>query len=164
VPRLLRALSRSALLLAGFAMLAMTVVVAWAVFGRFVLNDTPAWAEQTALLLLGWAILGAAAAGVREGTHMGFDVLQQLLPAGPRRLFGALSDGVVLLFGLALAWWGTELVLGVWDDTLPTTGLPGGMKYVPLALGGVLIAIFALERVAIRLAGGRPAEAALPEA
>ncbi len=52
----------------------------------------------------------------------------------------------------------------MWDDTLPTTGLPGGMKYVPLVLGGAVIALFGLERVALRLAGHRPPEAALPEA
>lgn len=159
--RALRALSQGALWLAGLCMLAMTAVVAWAVFGRFVLNDTPAWAEQSAMLLLGWAILAAAATGVREGTHMGFDTLRELLPDGLRRATGVLADSVVLLFGASLAWWGSELAAGVWDDTLPTTGLPGGMKYVPLVLGGAVIAIFALERVALRLAGRRVAEAAL---
>ncbi len=162
--RALRALSQGALVLAGAAMLAMTLVVSWAVFGRFVLNDTPAWAEQTALLLLGWVILAAAAAGVREGTHMGFDTLREMLPDGPRRWTGVVADSVVALFGAALAGWGAELAAGVWDDTLRTTGLPGGMKYVPLVLGGAVIALFGLERVALRLAGHRPPEAALPEA
>lgn len=159
--RAFAALSRGALWLAGICMLAMTAVVAWAVFGRFVLNDTPAWAEQAALLLLGWAILAAAATGVREGTHMGFDTLRETLPDAARRWTGVGADAVVMLFGAALAWWGGELAAGVWDDTLPTTGLPGGMKYVPLVLGGAVIAIFAAERVALRLAGKRVAEAAL---
>jgi TRAP-type C4-dicarboxylate transport system permease small subunit len=162
VTRLLSRLCDAALWIAGLALLAMTVVVAWAVFGRFVLNDTPAWAEQTAMLLLGWAILGAAAAGVREGTHMGFDVLQQALPLPLRRALGLLADGVVAAFGAAMVWWGTELAAGVWDDTLPTTGLPGGMKYLSIVLGGALILLFALERVALRLAGGTPRDPLMP--
>ena len=90
-------------LLSGVAMVAMVGIVAWGVFGRFVLNDTPAWAEASALLLLGWVILGAAAAGVREGFHMGFDTLRDVLPAPITRLFSVLSDLVVTIFGLAMA-------------------------------------------------------------
>lgn len=164
VTGLLRGLAHGSLVVAGAAMFAMTVVVAWTVFGRFVLNDTPVWGEQTALVLMGWAILGAAAAGVREGTHMGFDTLREMLPEGPRRWTGVVADTAVMLVGGALAWWGTELAAGVWDDTLPTIGLPSGVRFVPLVLGGALIAIFAAERVALRLAGHRPPEAGLPEA
>jgi TRAP-type C4-dicarboxylate transport system permease small subunit len=145
--------ARAALLLAGAAMLTMTGVVAWAVFGRFVLNDTPAWAEQTAMLLLGWLILGAAAAGVREGTHMGFEPLRDALPAPLAGLCLAASDLVVACFGLAMLWFGAELAIGVWDDTLPTTGLPGGVKYLPIVAGGLLILVFGLERLWLRARG-----------
>ena len=107
------ALARAALAVSGAAMVAMTAVVAWGVFGRFVLNDTPAWAEPAALLLMGWVIVGAAAVGVREGFHMGFDVLRQALPGRLGRLFDVVSDAVVTLFGAAMAWFGADLALGV---------------------------------------------------
>ena len=140
-------LARTAILIAGLAMVVMTGVVAWGVFGRFVLNDTPAWAEASALLLMGWVILGAAAAGVREGFHMGFDVLRGALPPRFGRLFAVVSDAVVTLFGAAMAWFGADLALGVWEATLPTLGLPGAVEYLPLTLGGALIALFGLERL-----------------
>lgn len=146
-------LSRAALAVAGVALLLMTGIVAWAVWGRFVLNDTPAWAEQVAMLLMGWVILGAAAAGVREGIHMGFEQGRDALPAPLRRFCLALSDAVVAGFGLGMAWFGMELALGVWDDTLPTTGLPGGVKYLPVAVGGLLVAVFGAERLLLRLRG-----------
>jgi TRAP-type C4-dicarboxylate transport system permease small subunit len=158
----LAALSRAAMFVAGVAMVAMTVVVGWGVFGRFVLNDTPAWAEASALLLMGWVILGAAAVGVREGFHMGFDTLREVLPAPLQRLFQALSDLVVTGFGAAMAWYGADLALGVWDATLPTLGLPGSVEYLPLALGGLLMALFGLERLVAHLSTGR-APAGLPE-
>jgi TRAP-type C4-dicarboxylate transport system permease small subunit len=147
------ALARAALLLAGAAMLTMTGVVAWAVFGRFVLNDTPAWAEQTAMLLLGWVILGAAAAGVREGAHMGFEPLRDALPGPLARACLFASDLVVAGFGAAMLWFGAELAIGVWDDTLPTTGLPGGVKYLPIVAGGLLILVFGIERLVLRARG-----------
>jgi len=149
----LDAACRAALALAGVALVAMVVIVAWAVFGRFVLNDTPAWAEQVAMLLLGWLILGAAAAGVREGTHMGFDVLRDLLPRPLARVFAILSDMVVTAFGFGMLWFGTELAAGVWDATLPTTGLPSGVEYLPIVLGGVLITGFGAEKLIAHATG-----------
>ncbi|WP_159993759.1 TRAP transporter small permease [Roseomonas sp. 18066] len=146
--------------LAGLCLVLMTGVVSWSVFGRFVLNDTPAWADATAMLLMGWVILGAAAAGVREGFHMGFDTLKALMPAPIARACDIASDLLVTLFGLGMAWFGGELALGVWDATLPAIGLPGAVEYLPLVLGGIMIGLFGAERLAAHLAGEEaPSEA-----
>jgi TRAP-type C4-dicarboxylate transport system permease small subunit len=139
--------------IAGVALVLMTIVVSWSVFGRFVLNDTPAWADASAMLLLGWVILGAAAAGVRENFHMGFDTLKALLPAPLGRFCDVLSDLVVTLFGLGMAWFGGELAIGVWDATIPALELPGSVEYLPLVLGGGMIALFGLERLAAHASG-----------
>ena len=45
-------LTRVCQLLAGIAIIAMTLLFAWLVFGRYVLNDTPTWVEQISHLLL----------------------------------------------------------------------------------------------------------------
>jgi TRAP-type C4-dicarboxylate transport system permease small subunit len=155
-------LSRGAILIAGLAMVAMTGVVAWGVFGRFVLNDTPAWAEASALLLMAWVILGAAAVGVREGFHMGFETLRDILPEPLRRLCMLASDLTITVFGGALAWYGLELALGVWNATLPTLGLPGTVEYLPITLGGLIMGLFGLERLLSHLMTGKP-PAGLPE-
>ncbi len=162
VSAVLAAVARVALVASGAALVAMTVVVAWGVFGRFVLNDTPAWAEASALLLLGWVILGAAAVGVREGFHMGFGSLRDALPARLARTLDIASDAVVAAFGAAMLWYGAGLAWAVWDATLPTLGLPGAVEYTPLALGGLLIALFGLERLVAHAVTGR-APAGMPE-
>jgi hypothetical protein len=41
----------------------MTVVIGWQVFGRYVLNASPAWSEQLALVLMVWIVMFTAAAG-----------------------------------------------------------------------------------------------------
>ena len=154
----LSVVARAALLVSGTALVAMTVVVAWGVFGRFVLNDTPAWAEPPALLRRGGGILGAAAVGVRENFHMGFGSLRDALPAPLARALDIASDAVVMAFGLAMLWYATELAFAVWNATLPTLGLPGAVEYAPLALGGLLIALFGAERLLAHLATGRAPE------
>ena len=67
-------LSLIALLAAGLGLIAMTAIVAWTVFGRYVLNATPTWGEPASLFLMLWFILLGGSVGVRELDHMGFDV------------------------------------------------------------------------------------------
>ncbi len=38
-------ISKLCMLLAGVSLVVMTVIFAWLVFGRYVLNDTPTWVE-----------------------------------------------------------------------------------------------------------------------
>lgn len=42
----------------------MTIVIAWQVFARYVLNDSPAWSESAALIIMLYFVLLAAAIGV----------------------------------------------------------------------------------------------------
>ena len=69
---------------------------------------------------------------------------------------------VAFTLGAAMAWFGAELALGVWEATLPTLGLPGAVEYLPLTLGGVLIALFGLERLLAHATTGEP-PAGVPE-
>lgn len=129
----------------------MTLIIAWQVFARYVLNASTAWAEQAALLLMIWYVMLAAAAGVREGFHIRITVFAGLLPARGQRWLTLLAQSLVALFGLAMAVWGTELMLATWAHTIPTLGLPRGLAYLPLVLAGLLIAGFGAEQVVAAL-------------
>lgn len=145
--------SRVALWASGFCLVLMTAVVSWQVFGRFVLNQSPNWSEPGSVMLMSWFIFLGAAVGTREGFHLSFDLLVHLLPAGGRVVLGALSDLVVLIFGLGMVVYGLQLVLGTWGSTLPALGISGGWVYVPVVAGGGLVALFSAERLARRAVG-----------
>ena len=49
-------------------------------FGRYVLNDTPTWAESTALVLVLYVTMLGAAVGVRDAGHIGLESLLILAP------------------------------------------------------------------------------------
>ena len=51
--------------MAGVGLVAMTLIVAWQVFCRYVLNDSPSWTEPGAVMLMSWFIFLGAAVGVR---------------------------------------------------------------------------------------------------
>lgn len=149
----LAALGTIALWLAGIGLVLMTAFVTLQVWGRYVMNATPTWTEPAAILLMGWFIFIGAAVGVREGYHLGFDVLLMFAPPRLRAVMRTVSDLLVLAFGAGMAAYGLQLTIGTWTATLPSLGLPGGFDYIPLVLGGVLVVLFTIERLVRRVAG-----------
>lgn len=125
----------------------MTAIIGWLVFGRYVMGSSPAWAEQAALILMIWYVFFAAAAGVREGFHIRILALQSAVPAPAARAMRILAHLVVGACGIALAIWGTELVVRTWTHVIPTLALPRGFAYLPLPLSGALIALFVVELI-----------------
>ncbi|ANP87429.1 TRAP transporter small permease [Rhizobium leguminosarum] len=162
VVNFLTRLSNAALWLAGTGLVLMTVFVAWQVFCRYVLNDSPSWTEPGSVMLMSWFIFLGAAVGIRENNHLGFDVLLYVLPKSGKRVLRMISDVVILAFGAGMVWYGGALMSLTWNTTLPSLGISGAFDYLPLAGGGVLAVIFSLERIVLRLAG-EPIDDALDE-
>jgi TRAP-type C4-dicarboxylate transport system permease small subunit len=146
-------LNTAALYIAGTGLVVMTAIVAWQVFCRYVLNDSPSWTEPGAVILMSWFIFLGAAVGVRENNHMGFDVLLYVLPPTGKKWLRMISDIVIFAFGLGMIWYGGNLVGLTYATTLPALGISGAWDYVPLIGGGVLISLFSLERIAMRTLG-----------
>ena len=49
--------------------------------------------------------------------------------------------------------YGIELMQLQWDEKMPALGISGAFRYLPLVAGGVLIALFSVERIVLRWAG-----------
>ncbi|MBY5792542.1 TRAP transporter small permease subunit [Rhizobium leguminosarum bv. viciae] len=162
VVNFLTRLSNAALWLAGTGLVLMTVFVAWQVFCRYVLNDSPSWTEPGSVMLMSWFIFLGAAVGIRENNHLGFDVLLYVLPKSGKRVLRMISDLVILAFGAGMVWYGGALMSLTWNTILPSLGISGAFDYLPLVGGGVLAVIFSLERIVLRLAG-EPIDDALDE-
>ncbi|MEJ1157081.1 TRAP transporter small permease [Prosthecomicrobium sp. N25] len=161
--RLNGVLAVACLWLAAFGIVAMTVVVGWQVFGRYVLNDTPTWAEPLTLQLMGWFIILGSAVGVREAFHLGLDLVQHVVPPVVAKVMDGISYVLIAAFGLAMTWYSWELAEGTWAATLPVLGIPGGWDFMPQVVGGVLLFLFALERLLGLVAGVEHEGVALQE-
>ena len=145
--RALRGLALVTLWFAGAGLVAMTVLVAWQVFGRYVLNATPTWTEPAVLLLMSWFILLGAAAGVREGAHLGFEIGLHYAPGPLRFAMRVVTELVVIGFGVAMCWYGIELARVTWAAATPMIGISQGWDFVPMAGAGVLVALFGIEKL-----------------
>ena len=139
-------ISRVSLYLSGIGLVAMTAIVGWQVFARYVMNDTPSWSEPLSLHLMSWFIMLGAAVGVRESVHLGLDILRYMMPPRVQKGMDLTSLALIFFFGAGMAWYGTSLAMGTWTATIPVLGWPGGTDFFPLIGGGFLIALFAAER------------------
>lgn len=140
-------ISLLALVIAGAGLVAMTAIVAWTVFGRYVLNATPTWGEPTSLFLMLWFILLGGAVGVRELDHMGFDIGLHYARGRWKSALVVANETLVLFFALCMIWFGWQLAAKVWSDRLPMIGISKGWDYVPIIGGGFLIALFSIEKL-----------------
>lgn len=141
------ALARLAMLVATVSLCSLVLVLAWQVFGRYVLNESPGWTEPVALTLMGVAALFGAAVAVRNETHFAFPTLVETAPAGVRAALRLLSRAIAFLFGAALCFYGGVLMADAWDVPMAGAPLPEGVSFIGVFAGGALIAIFALERL-----------------
>lgn len=157
--RLCRKLARACMVLGISGMVLLLMAVTWQVFGRYILNNTPTWAESLALLLVLYVTMLGAAVGVRDAGHIGLESMLVLASDTVRLKMEYLIHALVLLFGAAMAWNCAFLAHSVWSYRLPTLWVSEGWKYVPAAFAGVLIVMFSIEHL-IALAQGHEVEAA----
>ncbi|WP_045680692.1 TRAP transporter small permease [Martelella endophytica] len=153
VARGLGVIATMALWGAAIGLALMTAFIAWQVFGRYVLNSTPIWTEQTSILLMGWFIFLGAAVGIREGYHLSFDILIHVIPRKLKMTFFTISDICVVGFSIGMVIYGWQLTEKTWNATMPSLGIPDGVSFLSLVCGGALMIIFSLERIARRAAG-----------
>jgi len=147
-------LTRVCQILAGAAIVSMTLLFAWLVFGRYVLNDTPTWVEQVShLLLMVIAFLGAAA-GVRQDTHLSVVLFRSAVPSWLRTGFVFVTDVLMAAFGGLMFWYGLELTKFKWSALIPLIQWPEGLRSLPLTICGALVFIFSIGHL-IRLILGR---------
>jgi TRAP-type C4-dicarboxylate transport system permease small subunit len=132
--------------LAALGLVAMAAIVIWQVFGRFVLDSSPSWTEQAALVLMIWYVMFASAAGVHEGFHIRIALLEERL--GPRAAsLRRVTAMIVLGLGLVLLVYGAQLVWLVRGNDMPSLGISRAVAYVPMPIAGLLMALFALPQV-----------------
>jgi TRAP-type C4-dicarboxylate transport system permease small subunit len=142
-----KALARLAIGIAGVALVAMAGIQAWQVFARYVLNDAPSWTEPLALLCMSTTMMFGAAAGVHASRHFGFFIVVEHARPALRRVMQLIARAIAAAVGILFALWGGDMMIDAWDYEIAGAPLPQGIVFLPLCLGGVLIALFSIEQL-----------------
>ncbi len=133
--------------IAVLALLGLVVVQGWQVFARYVINDSPSWTEPVTLLLLATAMSLGAATGVHTRRHFGFYLLAAHMQPGLRRAVDVFGSLVVAVLGVVIAWWAGVLLMDGLDIKAAGANLPQSINYLPLCIGGALMALFAVNQM-----------------
>ena len=146
-------LSRWAMYIACTCLAGLLGVVVYGVVLRYVFNNAPPYVEQVALLLVISVAMFGAAAGVRDAGHIGLDSLVAMLSARVQFWCSIAVYILSIVFGLALLAGSAEMGISTYASTIPTLGLSEAFRYLPVLLGGILIALFSFEHLIARFTG-----------
>jgi TRAP-type C4-dicarboxylate transport system permease small subunit len=146
-------LSRWAMYLACLCLVGLLAVVVYGVVRRYVFNDAPPYVEQVALLLVISVAMFGAAAGVRDAGHIGLDSVVAMLSARLQFWCGLVVQLLGVTFGVLLLAGSTEMAVSTHGATIPTLGWSEAWRYLPVLIGGVLIAAFSIEHLIARFTG-----------
>ena len=157
VSRLFDALVWLLVVVSGTMMVVLIAIFGWLVWGRYVMNDTPTWVEQVSLVLVVWITFLGASVGVRRGHHLSIDFVRDGLPGAIRLPLTYLTHAAMIVLGVIMAWQGWELAIQSFDRIIPMLGIAEGWRDLPVAICGVLTALFSFEHLAAQLRGQKGA-------
>jgi len=146
-------ISKISLVLAVLGLIAVILCVQWQVIGRYVLNDTPTWAEALAMLIVLFVTAFGLAVGVRDAGHIGLESLVVLLPEPWQRKIELLIHFLVGVFGFLMTQGGWLWAAAKWGEKKPMLPVPDGIDYVPLVIAGALIVLFSIDHIVALLRG-----------
>lgn len=151
IERLLDYLCALCIFVASCALVILIATFGWLVFGRYVLNATPTWVEQLALLLVCYIAYLGAAAGVHENTHLGVTLFRDAMGAKVSNFLKIINDFILSAFGFVMMIASVELFNFGWSTMLPMLDIPESFRTLSALLCGGLVFLFAGMRGLFRL-------------
>jgi TRAP-type C4-dicarboxylate transport system permease small subunit len=146
--RLMDSLHRACVVIAGASLVAITIIIPWGVFTRFVLNSASSWPEPLAVLLMIVLSFASAVVCYREYLHIGVGVLPAALQGTPKMMLGWLIELCMLATNLFMLWWGTRLVQVTWHQSIAEFPIVSvGLSYLPIPVFGTITVLFVIERL-----------------
>lgn len=132
---------RIVLTIAQIAVIAMLIIVFFNVVLRYCFNTGIKWVEEIPRLLVTLFTFIACAIGVRDHMHISVSILYDRFPVGGkgRKAMDIIGDVATLLCGLFLLIYGIVFIVKLRPGSLPMTGLPTFIQYIPAPIGGFIM-------------------------
>jgi TRAP-type C4-dicarboxylate transport system permease small subunit len=130
------------------ALVAITLVIPYGVFMRYVMGSASSWPEPFSVLaMVLFSFLGGAAA-YRANVHICVQMLTDAVAPAARRVLLTIADLAMTATALFMLGYGTQVVRVTWNQTIaefPTLSV--GITYLPIPLGGLFTLLFIIERL-----------------
>ena len=106
------------------------------------------WTEEIARFCFVWMIMIGAICAVRDGTHFDLDLLPVSASEKVEAMKRLFVDLMILLVAGIFIWYGWGMIEFGWSQTSEIAELPMNWIYCAWSVAGVLMALFAAEKIA----------------
>ena len=146
--RVLDILDRAVLTALLITVTAMVGVVSAQVALRYGFNKSIDWADEVARLAFVWSIFLAIPLGVRQGAHIGIDIVVAKMPAPVQKVLRRSAAWLSATMMAIIAWAALGVAKEQWDELMSVLDWSVGWFIVPVGIGAVLSALH-LVRIGI---------------
>jgi TRAP-type C4-dicarboxylate transport system permease small subunit len=113
---------------------AMIAIVSGQIVLRYGFNSSIDWSDEISRLLFVWTMFLAIPLGIREGAHVGIELLTAHIPGHVR---SQLLKGCALVSAAMMAmvcWEAVRISILTWDEMMQSTNLSTNWFMVPVAI------------------------------
>lgn len=116
---------------------AMVAVVAAQVVMRYVFNGSFDWADEVSRIAFVWTIFLAIPLGIRDGTHVGIELLVNRFSPTLRSHVARAMNGIAAAMMLVVFWTSVVVSLATWSERLGAVNLTSSVFFFPVILGAL---------------------------
>jgi TRAP-type C4-dicarboxylate transport system permease small subunit len=132
--------------------IAMTGIIIYAVFMRYVMNNAPSWSEELTRYLMVWGALIGMGVAARRGKHIGLsDIIKRIWGKfTPSVLF--IADIMIFIFWIVVLVTGVTMTQFVAAQRSPSMNMPMWIGYLAVPVGAFFFLIEELYQIFKKLA------------
>lgn len=119
----------------------MVGVVSAQVVMRYVFNGSFDWADEVSRIAFVWTIFLAIPLGIRDGTHVGIELLVKRFPHRLRYGLARLTNGLAAMMMLVVCWTSIIVALATWSERLGALNMTSSVFFFPVILGALHAAL-----------------------
>ncbi|MTI58076.1 TRAP transporter small permease [Geosporobacter ferrireducens] len=128
-------------------LLIQVIVVSYVVYGRFILNKTPAWGEPTVLLLMVWYSLLSTAIAIRDDAHIRMNIIDMILPEKGLKFLEKFNYLIIFVFSIFMIIQGYKVSVLASMSVLPGLYIRTSWLFGAVPVAGVFMVIALLGKV-----------------
>jgi len=141
-------LDKVMLVLAGSAIITMTLLSTWQVIARYILNNPSTMSEEIIRYMLIWFTLLAAAYVFGKNKHIAILFIRESMPQKIQVFLTYLSQITVLLTVVVVfIYGGIKITMLTIPQIAPATGISMGFVYAALPVSGVITLFYTIYNI-----------------
>jgi TRAP-type C4-dicarboxylate transport system permease small subunit len=113
---------------------AMIFIVSFQVLLRYAFNSSLDWSDEVSRLLFVWCMFLAIPLGIREGAHVGIELVTTHLPPALRVLLSKACALAAAALMAVVCWQSVKVTWLTWDEMMQSLNMSTNWFMVPVAI------------------------------